>query len=224
MLSGSISCRLESPFKNIPYLEIGFPLLMTFFLLFLKFIFYCISPNTLFFFPLYSMRTQLHTCIRNFFSHCCAVFYLDMVLSATQQDLIVNPFQKPPQPQVYFLSPWFYFLWKVSFVLYIRYQIWVMSYGICLSLSDLLHSVWESLVPSVLLQMALFRSFISWPLCYQFGSLQAWCFFLPLAGTKQARTLLTFTDREWGNRVFERTKRSKLWENEPWGWKLVLNI
>ena len=40
--------------------------------------------------------------------------------------------------------------------------------GICLSLSELLHLVWESLVPSLLLQMELFCSFIwlsSIPLC-----------------------------------------------------------
>ena len=44
----------------------------------------------------------------------------------------------------------------------------MISYVICFSLSDLLHSVWESLVPSMLLQMALFCSFLwlsSIPLC-----------------------------------------------------------
>ena len=44
----------------------------------------------------------------------------------------------------------------------------MLSYGICLSLLDLLHLVWYSLGPSVLLQMALFCSFL-WlsniPLC-----------------------------------------------------------
>ena len=55
-----------------------------------------ISPNTLFFFPLYSMGTQLHIHVYIVFSPivmlCCK--YLDIVLSATQQDLIVNPFQE----------------------------------------------------------------------------------------------------------------------------------
>ena len=37
-----------------------------------------------------------------------------------------------------------------------------MSYGICLSLSNLLHSEWESLVPSMLLQMTLFCSSCGW--------------------------------------------------------------
>ena len=44
----------------------------------------------------------------------------------------------------------------------------MISYGICLSLSDLLHLVWESLVVSMLLQMALLCNFlwlISIPLC-----------------------------------------------------------
>ena len=36
----------------------------------------------------------------------------------------------------------------------------MISYGICLSLSDLLHLVWWSLVASLLLQMALFCSFL----------------------------------------------------------------
>ena len=44
----------------------------------------------------------------------------------------------------------------------------VISYGICLSLSDWLHLVWSSLGPPMLLQMALFHSFL-WlsniPLC-----------------------------------------------------------
>ena len=37
---------------------------------------------------------------------------------------------------------------------------YVISYRICLSLSDLLHSVWQSLVSSMWLQMALFCSLL----------------------------------------------------------------
>ena len=44
----------------------------------------------------------------------------------------------------------------------------MLAYSICFSLSDLLHSVWQTLGPSMLLQMALFHSFL-WlsniPLC-----------------------------------------------------------
>ena len=54
-----------------------------------------ISP-TQFFFLQYSMGTQLHIHICILFSPiamlCCK--YLDIILSATQQDVIVNPFQK----------------------------------------------------------------------------------------------------------------------------------
>ena len=130
------------------------------------------------------MAAQLHTHAYILFSHIIMLHHkwLDIVPSATQQDLIANPFQRqsfvsinlnrlttpttllpppPPwQPQVYSPSPWFSFLWKGSFVPYIRLQILVKSYGICLSLSDLLHLVWESLVPSMLLQMALCSCFL----------------------------------------------------------------
>ena len=44
----------------------------------------------------------------------------------------------------------------------------MIPYGVCFSLSDLLHLVWWSLLASVLLQMALFHSFLwlsSIPLC-----------------------------------------------------------
>ena len=37
-----------------------------------------------------------------------------------------------------------------------------MSYGISPSLSDLIHSIWCSVGPSMLLQMALFHSFYDW--------------------------------------------------------------
>ena len=41
-----------------------------------------------------------------------------------------------------------------------------MPYSICLSLSDLLHLVWSSIVASVLLQMALFHTFYDWVIFY----------------------------------------------------------
>jgi len=83
------------------------------------------------------------------------------LLTPNSQSLALPP-PPPWQPQIYSPSPWFSFLWKGSFVPYIRFQIKVIPYGICLSLSDLLHSGWESLVPSMLLQMALFCSFYGW--------------------------------------------------------------
>ena len=47
-----------------------------------------------------------------------------------------------------------------SFVSYFRFQIKVISYGICLSLSDLVHLVWQSLDPSVLLQSGIMSFFL----------------------------------------------------------------
>ena len=51
-------------------------------------------------------------------------------------------------------------VWQIcSFVSYFRFHREVVSYGICLSLSDLLHLVSQSLGPFELLQVALFHSF-----------------------------------------------------------------
>ena len=41
-----------------------------------------------------------------------------------------------------------------------RFHIWLISNDDCLFLSDSLHLVWSSLGPSMLLQMALFQSFL----------------------------------------------------------------
>ena len=43
---------------------------------------------------------------------------------------------------------------------FIKFHIQAISYGICLSLSDLLHSVWQSLGTSMLLSTALFHSLL----------------------------------------------------------------
>lgn len=40
-----------------------------------------------------------------------------------------------------------------SFVLFLKFHMWVKSYGVCLSLTDLLHSAQYPLVPSLSLQM-----------------------------------------------------------------------
>ena len=41
-----------------------------------------------------------------------------------------------------------------------RFHIYALIYNVCFSLSDLLHSVWQSLGPSTSLQMTQFRSFL----------------------------------------------------------------
>ena len=46
------------------------------------------------------------------------------------------------------------------FFFFFRFDIYVLAYGICFSLSDLLHSVGHSLGPPTSLQMTQFRSFL----------------------------------------------------------------
>ena len=54
------------------------------------------SPIQFFFFLLYGMVTQLHMHVYILFSPIITLHHkwLDIVLSATQQDLTANPFQK----------------------------------------------------------------------------------------------------------------------------------
>ena len=47
-------------------------------------------------------------------------------------------------------------LWKSSFASYLLRHLWVILYNACLSLSELLHSVWLSVGPSMLSQVVLF--------------------------------------------------------------------
>ena len=49
-----------------------------------------------------------------------------------------------------------------TFFFFFRFHIYVIAYGICFSLSDLLHWVWQSLSPSTSLQITQFH-FLLWP-------------------------------------------------------------
>ena len=76
---------------------------------------------------------------------------LSISLSLSQQTQICPP------------CPWSVSVLLIeSFVPYFRLHLKVTLCGVCLSLSDLLHLVWESLVPSMLLKMALFCPFYGW--------------------------------------------------------------
>ena len=69
----------------------------------------------------------------------------------------------PPSNHKFALSLWICFCSVSSSVSFLfRFHIWGMSYDISHSLSDLLDSVWQSLGPHMLLQMALFHSFYYW--------------------------------------------------------------
>ena len=74
----------------------------------------------------------------------------------------LSPTSPPPwQLQVCFIRLWvcFYFLIS-SFMSYFRFHTEVTSYCVCLSVSYLLHLVWQSLGLSMLPQIALFHSFL----------------------------------------------------------------
>ena len=47
-------------------------------------------------------------------------------------------------------------------IFFLRFHIYVLAHGICFSLSDLLHSVWQSLGPSTSLQITQFHFFYGW--------------------------------------------------------------
>ena len=87
-----------------------------------------------------------------------------------QQCIYVNP-NLPIHPTLPF-TPWypyicslrlclyFFFVNKIVYTNFFRFYIYALIYGICFSLSDLLHSLWQSLSPSMSLQMTQFCSFL----------------------------------------------------------------
>ena len=70
----------------------------------------------------------------------------------------------PSCPQVHSLCLRIYSCLATRFISTIffpfRFHIYVLSYGICFSLSDLLHSVWQTLGPSTSLQITQFHIFL----------------------------------------------------------------
>ena len=83
----------------------------------------------------------------------------------------ISHFIPPPPPSPTHFSPMvFICLFSTSVSLFLlckpvhlyhfsRFHIYVLIYDICFSLSDLVHSVWQSLGPSTSLQMTQFHSF-----------------------------------------------------------------
>ena len=69
-----------------------------------------------------------------------------------------------PCPQVHSLRLHLYSCTAPRFFrtiwVFFRFHIYVLAYGICFSLSDLLHSVWQTLGPSNSLQITQFRFFL----------------------------------------------------------------
>ena len=73
-----------------------------------------------------------------------------------------------PCPQVHSLclrlysspAPRFFRTIFFFFLFFFRFHIYVLAYGICFSLFDLLHSAWQTLAPSTSLQITQFRFFL----------------------------------------------------------------
>ena len=67
-----------------------------------------------------------------------------------------------PCPQVHSLHLCLYSCPAPRFfrTFFFRFHIYVLAYGICFSLSDLLHSVWQTLGPSTSIQIVQFRFFL----------------------------------------------------------------
>ena len=76
---------------------------------------------------------------------------------------ITTPRHFPPLVSIHlFSTSVFQFLpWKpVHLYHFSRFHIYALIYDVCFALSDLLHSVWQSLDPSTSLQMTQFHSFL----------------------------------------------------------------
>ena len=86
--------------------------------------------------------------------------YMSMLLSH-----FVPAYPSPsPCPQVHFLHQCLYSCLAPRFIrtifFFFRFHIYALAYGICFSLSDLLHSVWQTLGLSASLQITQFLFFL----------------------------------------------------------------
>ena len=78
--------------------------------------------------------------------------YSSMYMSIPNALTSPIPHPSPQQPQVHSLSLWVSFCFVSSFVSFLfRLHIEGMAYDISPSLSDLLHSIWQALGPSMLI-------------------------------------------------------------------------
>ena len=107
-----------------------------------------------------------------FFKHLCGCYPLAIYFMFGSVYMSVPPSHFVPAypspslcPQVHSLvglrlysrlAPRFF----MTFFFFFRFHIYVLAYGICFSLSDLLHSVWQTLGPSTSLQITQFRFFL----------------------------------------------------------------
>ena len=76
--------------------------------------------------------------------------------------LLCPSFPPTPCPQVHSLCLHLYSCLATRFIstIFFRFHIYVLAYGICFSLSDWLHSVWQTLGPSTSLQIVQLHFFL----------------------------------------------------------------
>ena len=87
------------------------------------------------------------------------VIYFIHSISSVYTSIPISQFIPPPFPPWY-LCLYFCFVNKIVYTNFFRFHIYALIYNICFSLSHLLHSVWQSLGPSMSLQMTQFGSFL----------------------------------------------------------------
>ena len=116
----------------------------------------------------YPLSSRLHSHINHYRAQnsvLCAIqqVLINYPLVYIQQCVYVNlslPIYPFPLCHKFFsTSVTQYLLYQYHLYQFFRSHIQMIQYDICLSLSNLLHSVWQSLDPSMLLKMALFCSF-----------------------------------------------------------------
>ena len=120
-----------------------------------KNIFYCYSITVVpVFLPLPSSALPTpcsHTVNPHTVVHACGSFIHALCLVPSPSLYLYHP---PPLWSLSFCSMfpclWFYFV--RYFILFIRFLLWVRSYGICLSPTSLFHLAWHFPVPSMLSQ------------------------------------------------------------------------
>ena len=96
-------------------------------------------------------------------SHYLPILYIASIVYICQSPSpsSSHPSLPPWYPYVCSLCLCLYFCFanKTIYTISFRFHIYALVYDICFSLSDLLHSVWQSLGPSMSLQMIQFQSF-----------------------------------------------------------------
>ena len=85
---------------------------------------------------------------------CCFPLAIYFTFSSVYNSMLLSlrpSFPLPPSPQIHSLCLFLYSCPATRFIstiFFFRFHIYALAYGICFSLSDLLHSVWQTLAPS----------------------------------------------------------------------------